>query len=175
MHGLRPGALATCLMALLGCGDKVKIYQADQIGPYSPQLVSFAAKSGAMAAEIHGDVFGTPTDPEAIAASLRLPGWITKAIVTTRPGPEVASNIRLVLLFNPGFKGPAGNEACVNADALPQGPAGDRLRVAATLCVDGKAVSWLVGEGPAASGTDDAKFRNLMDQVLLNLLPNKPV
>ena len=163
------------LLALAACGDKVKITQADQITPYSPQLVNYAAKSGALAAEIVGDILGTPTDPEEVAAALRLPGWVTKARITTRPGPEVASNIRLVLIFNPGFKGPPDNSACSDPKRLPLAPPGDKLTVAAAFCADGKAVSWLVGEGPAPATLDDKKFTNLMNQVLLNLLPNRPV
>lgn len=156
------------------CGDPVKISQSDQILPYSPQLVNYAAQTGAMAAQAYGNPFGSPSDAAALIEGLPLPGWFTTAKLTARPGPNVAANIRVVIVFNPGWKGPGMDDACRNAGALPLGPGGGAsLRIAATLCADNRAISWLVAEAPTPKGPDDPAFRRLMDQVLVNLLPHK--
>lgn len=156
------------------CGDPVKISQIEQLSPYSPQLVNYAAQTGAIAAEAYGNPFGTGGDAAALIEGLPLPSWFTVAKLATRPGPNVAANIRIVIVFNPGWAGPGMDDVCRNAAALPLAPeAGPNLRIAATLCADNRAVSWLVAEAPKPAGPDDRTFRRLMDQVLVNLLPNR--
>lgn len=156
------------------CGDPVKIAQTEQLSPYSPQLVNYAAQTGAIAAEAHGNPFGSPGDAAALIEGLPLPSWFTVAKLTTRPAPDAAANIRIVIVFNPGWRGPGMDDVCRNAGALPLAPGeGPTLRIVATLCADNRAVSWLVADAPKPASPDDRAFRRLMDQVLVNLLPNR--
>lgn len=164
--------------ALNGCvtgQDGIVLHSIDQVTPYSPSFVNYAAKSGEFAAELRGSPFAAPVPPEAIANALKLPPYAIPAKVTTRPGPNAASNLRMVLVFNPAAPGPGTDEFCRNLDNIRLGRPGPMTRVAAAFCADNRAVSWLAAEGPAGDNPRDLRFQNLMNAVILNLLPNVDV
>jgi hypothetical protein len=163
--------LAVAATALAGCAGP-RISYSDQIPPYSRQLVDYAAQSGEFTAVIVGNPFPSPADAEAMAAAIPWPGYFTRARVTTRPGPEARSNHRAVFVFNPAWRGPALDEVCRDpAAAATRPPGAEPTRVAATFCAAERAVSWLVAEGNAGTGPGDPLYRQLMGQVMLNLLP----
>ena len=165
------GAAAVLGGCVTGQNDVV-VRSADQVTPYSPSFVNYAAKSGEFAAVLRGDPFATPVPPEAIASALRLPPYAIPAKVTTRPGPNAASNLRMVLVFNPAAPGPGTDEFCRDLDNIRSGRPGPTTRVAAAFCADRRAVSWLAAEGPAGDNPQDPRFQMLMTAVILNLLPN---
>ncbi|WP_119418402.1 hypothetical protein [Desertibaculum subflavum] len=162
------------LTALLGCNDPVKISNADRQTPYAPALVRFAVKSGELTAVIHGNPFPTAMDAETIASAIHLPGWLPRGTrLTTRPSPPTPTNIRVVLAFQPTWRGVREEWLCDSSAKLELAPAGGKLIVAAALCVDAKPVSWLQGEGEAAASPAAKSFQNLMNQVMANLLPDR--
>jgi hypothetical protein len=132
---------------------------------------AYSTVRGALKAEIKGQPFATPTDPEQIAAGLRLPSWFNPKRITTRPIPETYDNLRLVLVFNPGFNGPGDDRACQDFAGLPVAPPGETLRLTADFCYNGRSLTRLTAATPAPSGPDDPRFRQAMAEVLANLLP----
>lgn len=164
-------ALSGCVMSQ----DDIVVRSADQVTPYSPSFVNYAAKSGEFAAELRGSAFASSVAPETVANALKLPPYVIPAKVTTRPGPNAASNLRMVLVFNPAAPGPGTDEFCRNLDNIRLGRPGATTRVAAAFCADQRAVSWLAAEGPAGNNPSDPHFRKLMTAVVLNLLPNVDV
>lgn len=162
--------------AVAGCATSasgIVVHSASQVTPYSAGFVNYAAQSGEFAAELRGNPFPAPMPPEAIASSLKLPPFAIPAKVTTRPGPNAAANLRIVLVFNPAAPGPGTSEFCRDLDQIRVAPPGPLTRVAAAFCADQRAISWLAAEGPAADNPRDPRFRELMDAVMFNLLPSK--
>lgn len=162
------------LAALLGCDDPVKISNADRQTPYAPALVRFAAKSGELATVIHGNPFPAAVDAETIASAIHLPGWLPRGTrLTTRPSPPTPTNIRIVLAFQPTWRGVREQWLCDGNARLELAPGGGKITVAAALCVDGTPVSWLQGQGEPAASPAAKSFQNLMNQVMANLLPDR--
>lgn len=171
---MRRAWFLTALAALLGCDDPVKISNVDRQTPYAPSLVRFAAKSGELAAVIHGNPFPTPVDAEAIANAIHLPGWLPRGTrLTTKPTPPTPTNIRVVLAFQPTWRGVREEWLCDTSSRLELAPPGGKITVAAALCVDSKPVSWLQAEGAPAASPAAKSFQNLMNQVMANLLPDR--
>ena len=171
---MRRAVLLVALAVLFGCGDPVKISNVDRQTPYAPALVRFAAKSGELAAVIHGSPFPAAMDTEAIARSIQLPGWLPRGTrLTTRPTPPTPSNIRVVLAFQPGWRGVREEWLCETGGKPEVGPSGGKITVVAVLCVDAKPVSWLQGQGESAASPAAKSFQNLMNQVMANLLPDR--
>jgi len=83
----------------------------------------------------------------------------------------VARNIRVVLVFNPAWAGPGGNDPCRDLASQPIRSGGPIATVDANLCVDGRTVAWLVADGEAGNGPTDPRFVHLMNEVMQNLLP----
>lgn len=162
------------LLALAGCNDPVKIANTGQQTPYSAQMLRYAAKAGEIATVIHGNPFAGKANAEEIAAAIAPPGWLPRGTrLTTRPKVETPANIRIVLVFDPASNVLRDDPLC-EAQAKPETLSPDaRLRVHAVLCIDNKAVSWLSGEGRAAAAPSGKSFRNLMNQVMANLLPDR--
>ena len=162
------------LAALFGCDDPVKISSVDRQTPYAPALVRFAAKSGEIATVIHGTPFSTTLDAEAIGGTIRPPGWLPRGTrLTTKPSAATPTNIRIVLAFQPTWRGVREEWLCDPNAKLDLAPPGGKLVVVAALCVDSKPVSWLQARGEAAASPAAKTFQNLMNQVMANLLPDR--
>lgn len=168
---MRRVLLLASLAALWGCDDPVKITNVDRQTPYAPALVRFAAKSGELAAVVHGNPFPVATDAETIAGAIHLPGWLPRGTrLTTKPAPGTPNNIRVVLAFQPGWRGVREEWLCDPNAKLEVEPAGAKVLVVAALCVDTKPVAWLQGRGETAASPAAKSFQNLMNQVMANLL-----
>jgi hypothetical protein len=124
-----------------------------------------------MTVEIAGNPFAAAADAESIAGSLQLPPHFSPARLTTKPGPKVASNIRIAMAFNATAPGAAENDLCNRLSAMPVRPGGPTARVSLALCADGRPASWLVAEGPVGDGPRDPRFQRLMASAFQTLLP----
>ncbi|HUN52051.1 MAG TPA: hypothetical protein VMU42_13080 [Candidatus Sulfotelmatobacter sp.] len=159
----RPLLLALLLAACAGSG--VRIGALDQSPAYDPSLVRYVTRLGTMAVEVHGSPFGSSgSDAAPVAAVLSAPGWL--GAVRFVPADIHDRGYRLVLVFGAG-----AGEACSDLPALPQVSAAAGLHVQASFCAGRQVLSSLVADGAAAGAPTDLAFRQMMDQVLVNLLP----
>ena len=118
--------------------------------------------------------FVSHVDAETIARSIHLPGWLPRGTyLTTRPSPPTPTNIRVVLAFQPSWRGVREEWLCDSNAKLDLAPGGGKVVVAAALCVDAKPVAWLQGDGESAASPAAKSFQNLMNQVMANLLPDR--
>ncbi len=148
------------------------ISYANQVAPFTTDLVNYAARNGEMTLQVEGDPFGNLTDREQVADNVSLPGYFTRAHVTTRPGPKTARNLRIVLAFN-AAAGNSPDAFCRDLKAIAVqtvAPVPPTTRVAANFCVNDRAVASLIGEGPIGATPESPQFHQLMNEVMANLL-----
>lgn len=171
---MRRLALLLPLLALSACDDPVKIANSGQQSPYSAQMLRYAAKAGQIATVIHGTPFRGKANAEDIAMAVKPPGWLPRGtVLSTKPKPATPANIQVVLVFDPASNVLREADLC-QPQAKPETETpSSRLRVHAAVCIDGKPVSWLTGEGRAAAAPAGKSFQNLMNQVMANLLPDR--
>ena len=146
-------------------GSAVRIGALDQSPAYDPSLVRYVTRLGTMAVEVHGSPFGdTGDDAAPVAAALSAPGWLGP--VRFAPAAMHGRNYRLVLVFGAGVA-----DACGDMANLPRSSAATGLHVQASFCAGRQVLSSLVADGAPAGAPSDPAFRNMMDQILINLLP----
>jgi hypothetical protein len=160
------------LLTLGGCAGAERVYHADRTALYTPALVNYAAQTGEMAVEIKGNPFAQAIEPESIAGALYLPGHFTKARLTTTPGPRAASNVRIVMAFNPVVPGSGEWALCRDLAKVAVRPAAPEFAsVASALCAGDRPAAWAHGQGPVGDGPADPRFQRLMGQVFHAMLP----
>ena len=150
-------------------GTLVKIDRTT-FGEYSYGLVAYGGKSGEMAVEIHGQPFGAPVPETAIASAAPMPGWLNARSLTTQPKPGTPRAYRVVLTFNPADS-TGVRDACTTSQPAVVQPGNEKITISADYCAIDRSVSHLVANGPAVSGPDDPRFREMLGMVLASLLP----
>ena len=175
----RVSAVIAKLLVLAGCEDMVKVTDVYRLPLYGKSTVLQAAAQGRLVAEVYGSPFRSEVDPLAVIQTLTLPGGFSPNRIVPYSGPTddidaVSGLIRIVLVFNANRLGPGRDNACRNPTRLGPGSArGDRTRVAANLCAGHESISSLVAEAPTPDGFSDRRYAELMNQVMVNLLPNR--
>ena len=164
MHCRSVAAGLAVVFALGACGTGSVITRTDYDILYDPALVGHAIQGGHMPLAVYGQPFGVASG-EAVAAALRLPGYLPQAPVQLDPKAAAGLGTRIVLLFDPAVTAD-GRVAC----QAPQGGAGQGsaggLSVRAALCVGDTAASTTFLTLPHASGPDDPVFRGGLDQMM---------
>lgn len=175
---VRPAALSLLAMFLAACTGTPVTIDSTSTADYDLSLVAYGAKSGEMAAEIHGQPFAAAVPADTIARAAPMPPWSAARILSAKPRPGTPLNYRVVLTFNPAERSGVSN-ACVVSHPPVAPPDQGMLRVSADYCAFERSISHLVASAPAPSGPEDPRFRDLMALVLAHLLPatdpnNKP-
>lgn len=85
---------------------------------------------------------------------------------TTTPGPSAEPNMRVVLAFNSA----AGSEDLCSGAYRPSGDDGT-LSLKAAWCFGDRTDSWVAATVKDVRSTQDAKFHDLIDEVVMNLFP----
>ncbi|OIQ84514.1 hypothetical protein GALL_336550 [mine drainage metagenome] len=117
--------------------------------------------------EVAGNAFaGQMSDAafdQALAALLKTPPERQPGHITLTPGPSARSNYSLVFLFNPG---PLiyGQELCAG-QRTQQPPQAGRVKVVASFCVAGRAITEITGQTDATGLADD-RFGALMEEMM---------
>ena len=162
----QPGQFAlTAFLLLAGCADGIEIGAMDQRPAYDPSLVQYITRNGTLGVVVRGAPFGVSgDDPAPVLAAMSAPGWLGN--VRLVPGQDSGRGYRIVLIFGPG-----AGEPCALPPTLPATSGEAGLHVQASFCAGRQVLSTLVGSSPPVHGADDPRFRQLLDQVIANLLP----
>ena len=169
-HCSRPTIAFLIAGLLAACNNTPVKIDSISSADYSLGLVIYGARSGEMMAEIHGQPFKKPVSKQSIALAAPMPPWLPARHLTTEPGSNTPRHYRVVLTFNPAERGGVSNACSVDNPAVAP-PQNGILRVSADYCALDRSVSHLVAQAPAASGTNDRRFRDLLAVVLASLLP----
>ncbi len=163
------------VLALGACANTgfVVVTNVTQISGFSMGHVQYAAALGEVFVEIRGNAFDSQSDDyeEAIASTLRLPASYPRARITTRPSGDARVTQRLAFVFNPN-RTPGAALMCDGIDRIPLAPSGAETHVQAAFCSGSRRLAEAHAVGPAGTGPEDPAFKNLMRQVMLNLLRN---
>jgi hypothetical protein len=85
---------------------------------------------------------------------------------TTTPGASAEPNMRVVMAFNTS----ADSEALCTANYRPQ-TAGAAVSLKAAWCLENRVDSWVDATLAGVTSTQDPKFHDLIDEVVMNLFP----
>jgi hypothetical protein len=119
--------------------------------------------------EIHGNPFDIDPAVFARAVTDRMQGANNgrRTNFTTTPGNSAEKNLRVVMVFNAA----KGTYDLCDGKPIKTKPSKDRLRLAAAWCFADRQDSLVEASvGPAAS-ISDQRFRDLVQQTVLNLFP----
>ncbi len=120
--------------------------------------------------EVAGNAFpGRLSDAafaQGLAGRLKTPPERQAGHITLTPGPSARSNYSLIFQFNPG---PMlyGQELCAGK-RTQQPPEPGRVKVLASFCVAGRAITEISGQTDA-TGPGDPRFGTLMDEMMAKL------
>jgi hypothetical protein len=119
---------------------------------------------------VRGDPFGMGNESFDRAVASLLPnrrrGQTTN--FTTVPGADAVEGARLVFLFNPAS---IGNDPC-SAKGYKADPRPREITLSAAWCPGSQAAMHLTGYLGGATGVDDAGFRALVAETMLELFPS---
>ncbi|HYM30285.1 MAG TPA: hypothetical protein VEU47_03230 [Candidatus Cybelea sp.] len=169
---IRKSTVATfaAWLLLTGCaGANTQVSGAYFESLYDPGMVRVAAGRGSIPVMVRGVAAGTPGGAAAVANAMTMPGWVGQGHFVA--SGTTAETYRVVLVFGAAAVAGGTQRTCADSDdaAIPAG--GDFGRVQATFCVGRRMASTLVAAGPPISDPADPAMRELMNQVVINLLP----
>jgi hypothetical protein len=136
---------------------------------YDPSMVRIAAGRGSIPVVVRGVAAGTPGGATAVANAMTVPGWVGQGHFA--PSGATAETYRVVLVFGSAAIAGGTQRTCADNDDATTPAGGGLDRVQATFCVGRRMASTLVAAGPPISDPADPAMRELMNQVVANLLP----
>ena len=141
-----------------------------------PQSFQYAARDG----DIHVAILNNPfsADRASVERSITesMTGHSAAQVKRFLAVPEGAAQppARVVMLFNPP-PAMSGLDLCeARSAAFADGAADGRLRLLASFCVGAQAQSRVTASMPLPAAPDDPRFRSLIGQTMLNLIPPEP-
>lgn len=173
----RQAALAATFAAALTAGcvsGATTVTRQDYTAFYSPEVVSYLAGQGEVRAEILGLPFGGSKQgsDEAIVRQLYLPAGHPVTPVTLSPPEAHGKGGRIVLMFDPAFPPPDGDDICaLNEKARSYSAPTSKMDVLAAFCFDDSAATQTFVSTPRPTGPNDPSFRYAMSQMMYSLLP----
>ncbi|MCF4164544.1 hypothetical protein L2U69_02635 [Zavarzinia compransoris] len=174
MTSFVPKILPAIALALLGgaCALTPMVITHEYLAEdfYRPGAINAAVVDGGVPTVVVGAPF-PDVGPEAALAPLKPPSSVAADHLS--PAPEGAGGTRLVLLFHPARPASSG-EMCGPTPPLAAlaGPAGgEGLSVQAILCRGSTQLSSALGRGPAPAGTGDPAYADMVQQLLLVVMP----
>ena len=147
------------------------MYEGHYPRSYSTGEFSYAARRGEMQLDVQGNPFSMIPEQFAdrVAAEMKGATRGPEVKFSTVPSGEGSAPYRVVMLFN-GPNSAYGNAACAG-NAMAMSPDGKKLRLVTTFCNGDFALTESEGWAYNVTGPDDAKFRELVRQVALSLIP----
>jgi hypothetical protein len=161
--------LIPAALALVGCvgGER----------PPDPRLEARRAleqqtEAGPVLAVVHGNPFTIPDGQLATLVSQNMAEGVRGLGVRFTPDPEraAASDPRLVVVLNP-LGAPEPSTICRAPGAIPTGPAGEELQIAALLCRGDEPLG-LVRNQAAVASANDRSFQRLLWRTAGQLFPD---
>lgn len=160
-------------LLLAGCTTSSRLHSAYVSGSYSHSLVIDATRDGTLPLQVVGRPFegaGSEETARRIAEWAHLPSWFNQARLKPISEADGAAQYRLTLVFNPMKLSVSGRTACINTGDIPlRGPSGNPRVIAAFCDRDGEMSS--VVATTTATGLDDPRFREMIEQTVLTLFP----
>ena len=164
--------LVLAAMTLAGCDGVTTYGNVQSKNPIPEQQLYIAAHNGVMVAEVRGNPFNIP---DSLLAE-RVRGYMLNALFgpdvrfVAAPGPGTIEPYKVVVLFNaaPGaqFRG-----LCTNDEQQAGVGAGGYMTVSMGFCFGSDQISSTWGSVRGVTGPDDPKFRALVQQTALTLVP----
>ncbi len=157
--------------AQAGCTSYVRVYEPLYPQRYSLGEFSYAARDGEMQVDVRGNPFSMIPERFAARVLAEMKGATRGPEVkfSTAPSGKGSAPYRVVMLFNAPPTA-FGDDACAEtATSIP--PSGKQLRLLTTFCNGDVALAESEGWADNVAGPDDAKFRELVRQVALALIP----
>ena len=157
-------------IALAACGSE--IVQAHMYRSGVIESFRYAARDG----DVHVVILNNPFAADRATVEGSITGAMTghNAAQVQRfvPVPEGAAPppSRIVMLFNPPVS-MTGIDLCEGSRADGARTAGDRLRLLASFCLGNQAQSQAIASTPALASPADLRFKALIQQTMLNLIP----
>jgi hypothetical protein len=172
MRTYGPGfvAIVGAFALLVGC-DGVFVDQALYPQRYSNGDFEYAARNGEMRTEVVGDPFGnTPGIATTVAEHMYRAnrGPIVKFVLAPEGGGSAPFHV--VMVFNPPPR-VSGADACAQANGIETARGTEPIRLLAAFCSGDVVMSEAGGRVGGAAGPADPKFRSLIRQVTLALIP----
>jgi hypothetical protein len=169
-HLLIPIA-SVAAFVLAGCDSVVKVYEPLYPTSYSDGELEYAARGGALKVDVRGNPFSMIPEEFAERVIAEMKGATRGPEVNFSGSPPGAGSApyRVVMMFDARANA-NGNDVCAEkAETLP---AREKvLRLLTAFCNGDVALTESIGWVSDVTGPDDEKFRELIRQTALGLLP----
>lgn len=154
-----------------GCANYVKVYEPLYPTSYSTGEFAYAARGGEMEVDVRGNPFSMIPEQFADRVIAEMKGATRGPDVnfTTTPTGKGSAPYRVVMMFNAPANA-AGDDACAEK-TVATATSGKQLSLLTTFCNGDVALTESTGWVSNVAGPDDAKFRELIRQTALALIP----
>ena len=155
----------------VGCANFVRVHEPLHPQRYSTGELSYAARGGEMQVDVRGNPFSMIPEQFADRVVAEMKGATRGPEVkfSTTPSGTGSAPYRVVMMFNAPPTA-IGDDVCAETvAAVPS--SGTQLRLLTTLCNGDVALTESEGWAANVAGPEDAKFRELIRQVALALIP----
>ncbi len=172
MAMVRKLLLALVLLSATACSTNTVVLSPTSFyAAYTPTVLNYAATHGGILTEVTGNPFDAPQEDleQAITQSMSGSHFGPRVAFVTTPPEAFSSPYRVVLVFDA-----AQNHTDLKLCRFDHGIApqtGDKVRVHAALCANESPLTAVSGEVGEASDPGDPRFRQLIRQITVNLLP----
>ncbi len=163
--------VAGVVAAQAGCTSYVRVYEPLYPQRYSLGEFSYAARGGEMQVDVRGNPFSMIPErfADRVVAEMKGATRGPEVKFSTAPSGKGSAPYRVVMMFNAPPTA-FGDDACAETvAAIP--PSGNELRLLTTFCNGDVALTESAGWAYNVAGPNDAKFRELVRQVALALIP----
>ena len=162
------------LLVLAGCSGTGSTPVTDAVPilspAYAPTALWHATRDG-LRTVIHGNPFAIQQaeTERAVLSTLRMPSWHQRTQFVSYPSDGKRRGYRLVVIFNPADP-ISQSDVCGDLGEIPAGPSAAMTRLHVAFCVSERPLSY-IGGSAEVGGPDDPTFRQLLAQVMDQLLP----
>lgn len=179
MAGLKTTAIGLFLLVLAGCVSNTGGDTAQLSSYYTPNVVRYATRDGAMLVTVHGD-FGVPLKQASreIAGNLSMPGWFAPAEFIAASPSAAPDEHRVVFIINPLNLTISGRHACSATKQLKTKPIAETVRIVGAFCAGSKVISEVTVSGTGGFPGDRKfrpGFREQLDNIVGSLMPSRVI
>ncbi len=172
MAMVRKLLLLFALLSATACStNTVVLSPTNFYGAYTPTVLNYASTRGGILVDVTGNPFDDPQEDleQAITQAMTGAHFGVRVAFITTPPEDFASPYRVVMVFDA-----AQNHTNLKLCRFDHGidpQTGEKVRVHAALCTNESPLTAVSGEVGEASDPGDPRFRQLIRQITVNLLP----
>lgn len=166
-------AAAAIGVALTACAAGGTSVQPVYIGSYDPEMLRYAASKGAVLVEVVGNPFDAPKEEvdAAVARSMTGATFGRQVSFTSKARADYESPYRIVVVLDPA-SGAQASRLC-SEPGQPTATSPDRLRAMAAFCSRDVVITSIAGSTAKVRGPGDARFRELIRRMTMDLFPTR--